>query len=348
MIRTIIDNVIRNLARVMFALLMSAALGGPGYAEDATATPRLKELVTVTSEIVRIGDLIENAGPAADVPIFRAPDLGQTGAVQVARIAEALRPYDIAGLDTGGLTEVVVTRLSRALTGKDITDRIAQAVANQYGFGDAQNLAVILDRGVSIMHIEPTVSGDLVVARMYVDPRSGRFDITFELPGSTLPRRSALRFTGTVAETVEAATLTRSLRLGEVIKASDVMMERRPKNEIRGEGLTAEQAVGMAVKSAARSGQALRVDDLIKPQIVQRNEAVTITYQVPGITLTVRGKAVEAGALGDVIGVLNIQSNRTVQATVTGPGHVSITTASPIVAAAAAPIDDQQSDPPTQ
>jgi flagella basal body P-ring formation protein FlgA len=348
MIRNTIDYVIRNLSRFVLALLMTAALGGPGCAEPASAAPRLRELVTVTSEIVRIGDLVENAGPAADVPVFRAPDLGQTGAVLVVRIAEALRPYDIAGLDTGGLTEVVVTRLSRALTGKDITDRIAHAVANQYGFGDAQNLAVTLDRGVSIMHVEPTVSGDLVVGRMYVEPRTGRFDITFELPGSTLSRRAGLRFTGTVTETVEAATLTRSLRLGDVIKASDVVMDRRPKAELRGEGVPAEQAVGMAVRAAMRSGQAVRADDLIKPQIVQRNEAVTITYQVPGITLTVRGKAAEAGALGDVIGVLNIQSNRTVQATVTGPGHVSITAATPIVAAAATPVDDEQSLPPTQ
>ena len=51
--------------------------------------------------------------PPPTSPVFRAPDLGQTGAVPVARIAEALRPYDITGVDTGGLTEVVVTRLSR-------------------------------------------------------------------------------------------------------------------------------------------------------------------------------------------------------------------------------------------
>ena len=47
---------------------------------------------------------------------------------------------------------------------------------------------------------------------------------------------------------------------------------------------------------------------------MQRNETVTINYEVPGIMLTVRGKALEAGADGDVISVLNIQSNRTVQA----------------------------------
>ena len=49
----------------------------------------------------------------------------------------------------------------------------------------------------------------------------------------------------------------------------------------------------MAAKIALRNGQVLRTDDLIKPQIVQRNEAVTIVYEVPGIMLTVRGKAIE-------------------------------------------------------
>jgi len=299
--------------------------------------------VTVSAEIVRIGDLVENAGAAADVPVFRAPDLGQTGAVQLARIIEALRPYDLTGLDTGGLNEVVVTRLSRAMTAKDVTDRITRALSGQYGLGDAQNLAVILDRDIRILHVEPTVGGDLVVSRMHVDPRTGRFDIAFELPGSTLSRRAGLRFTGTVTETVEAAMLTRSLRIGEVVKASDVTMGRRPKAELRGDGMGPDQVIGMAAKTALRNGQALRTDDLIKPQIVQRNEAVTIYYEVPGIMLTVRGKAVEGGAMGDVVGVLNIQSNRTVQATVIGPGRVTIAAAGPLIASAS-----KDQDPPTQ
>jgi flagella basal body P-ring formation protein FlgA len=336
------------MIRLVLALAMVAMLGRAASAEAPSAAPRLKELVTVSAEIVRIGDLVENAGMAADVPVFRAPDLGQTGAVPIARVADALRPYDIAGLDTSGLSEVVVTRLSRALTATDITGRIARAFAGQYGFGDAQNLAVILDRDIRILHIEPTVTADLIVARLNVEPRTGRFDIAFELPGSTLSRRAALRFTGTVTETIEAATLTRSLKPGEVVKASDVTMERRPKAELRGDGMAAGQAVGLAAKVALRGGQALRTDDLIKPQVVQRNESVTIYYEVPGILLTVRGKALEAGAVGDVVGVLNIQSNRPVQATVIGPGRVSIAAAGPLIATAAAPETDDPSPPRTQ
>ena len=79
----------------------------------------------------------------------------------------------------------------------------------------------------------------------------------------------------------------------------------------------------MPPSRAAQPARRCAPTDLIKPQVVQRNEAVTIDYEVPGIMLTVRGKALEAGAVGDVVGVLNIQSNRTVQATVIGPGRVA-------------------------
>lgn len=330
------------MIRIIIALAMVAALGRGASAEAsaAPAVPRLKELVTVTSEIVRIGDLVENAGAATDIPVFRAPDLGQTGTVQVARIAQALRPHALEGLDTGGLTEVVVTRLSRAITRAEIVERIARAFAGQFGFGEAPNLSVILDRNVDVMHVEASAAADLTVARMNIDPRSGRFDVAFELPGSAVARRMPLRFTGTMTETVETATLARSVRVGEVIKASDVLMERRRKSEVNGEGLSADQAVGLAAKRPLRGGQVVRPVDLMKPQVVQRNEAVTIDYNVPGVRLTVRGKALEAGSVGDIIGVLNAQSNRKIQGTVTGPGRITIAATAPLLAAAVAPAGD--------
>jgi flagella basal body P-ring formation protein FlgA len=231
----------------------------------------------------------------------------------------------VSDVDTAGLTEVVVTRLSRAITARDVTERIARAFSGQYGFGNTQNLSVILDRDVRTMHVEAGATGDLSVSRMKADPRTGRFDISLEVPGSAAARRLPLRFTGTVSETLETAVLLRALRSGETIKASDVATERRPKSELGNESMSLEQAIGLAAKHPMRAGQALRSNDLMRPQVVQRNEAVTLTYEVPGILLTVRGKALETGAVGDVVGVLNIQSNRTIQAVVTGPGRVAAT-----------------------
>ncbi len=77
----------------------------------------------------------------------------------------------------------------------------------------------------------------------------------------------------------------------------------------------------------------------MKPELVGRNETVTIVYEVPGIVLTMRGKALEPGAQGDLINVLNIQSKRTVQATVTGPGRVTVHAFDARVATNAAPAE---------
>ena len=58
---------------------------------------------------------------------------------------------------------------------------------------------------------------------------------------------------------------------------------------------------------------------------MQRNDTVTLIYEAPGLTLTLRGQAQDAGALGDTISVINSQSKRVVQGVVTGPGRVTVT-----------------------
>ncbi len=64
------------------------------------------------------------------------------------------------------------------------------------------------------------------------DPRNSRFDITFEIANDVTYSPTKLRFTGTAVETVEAAVLTRSVERNDILKSSDVIVERRPKAEV--------------------------------------------------------------------------------------------------------------------
>jgi flagella basal body P-ring formation protein FlgA len=73
-----------------------------------------------------------------------------------------------------------------------------------------------------------------------------------------------------------------------------------------------------------RPDQPLTASDVMKPEVVARNDIVTIVYQAPGVTLTLRGQARDGGALGDTIGVLNVESKRVVQAVVSGPDRVTV------------------------
>src|SRR5262249_35202671 len=109
----------------------------------------------------------------------------------------------------------------------------------------------------------------------------------------------------------------------------DVTIERRPKADFREGAPAATDPAGLAVRNPLRAGQALRASDLMRPEIVQRNEAVTLVYEAPGLVLTVRGKAIDPGAEGDVINVVNSQSKRTVQGTVVGPARVIVRSGAP-------------------
>jgi flagella basal body P-ring formation protein FlgA len=328
------------LALIVLSALMAPALPAlaQSLATESSAGPSLKASATVTGDIVHIGDLVENAGAVADVAIFRAPDLGQTGSVPVASVIEAVRGHHIIGLDSHGLSEVAVTRAARSITGKDIEARILLALAGKYGLPDSNNLAVVLDNAVRTLEVEASATNELTVAQLTYEPRTARFDVTFALPGSVVARRLSLRFTGSLTETFEAVVPTHELKQGQVIGASDVAVERRPRASFSPTTLTTiEQAQGLSTKHALRAGQVIRQADVAKPELVARGETVTIMFQVPGIMVTILGKAVEPGALGDIIGVLNVQSKRTIQATVIGPGRVSVNAPTARVAANTAP-----------
>src|SRR5205085_9732040 len=114
----------------------------------------LKAQTTVAGEIVRIGDLIENAGAAASTPIFRAPDLGQTGAVPSQAVLDAVRPYGLITVDTRGVSEVAVIRMTRTITIDEIESRIVQALTARYRLGKVEDLKLSFDRELRAIQLE--------------------------------------------------------------------------------------------------------------------------------------------------------------------------------------------------
>jgi flagella basal body P-ring formation protein FlgA len=317
-------QMIRQMSRqtiASFALLL--ALGGAAAAQSQALAPALKASVTVAGDVVRIGDLVENAGPVADVPIFRAPDLGTSGAVATDRIVDAIRPHQLIGIDTRGLAQVIVTRASRAIPAQEISGRIAAALAGQYGFGEAHNIFVRLDGDVRTLQVEQDVTGELQVISLSYDARTTRFDVTFDLPSSAELHRQGARYTGTAIETMDAVGVDQPIERGQVLKASDLTILRRPKDE-SGALTDLDATVGLAARHLLRPNQPLTTADLMKPNLVLRNDIVTIVFQAPGVTLTLRGQAQDPGALGDTIAVLNAESKRVVQAVVSGPDRVMV------------------------
>src|ERR1700737_1946282 len=117
-----------TIRTVLLATILLAASSATAFAQDrddAVAAPVLRASVTVSGDVVRIGDVIDNAGASAQIAIYRAPDLGTTGTLPTAQVISALRAHQVIGVDTRELQEISVTRPARTLEAKEIELQIA-------------------------------------------------------------------------------------------------------------------------------------------------------------------------------------------------------------------------------
>jgi flagella basal body P-ring formation protein FlgA len=321
------------MKRFILSVGILAALTAAAFAQDATPHAVLKAKVVVTSDLVRIGDVVDNAGIIAKVPIFRAPDLGMTGTVPAEAVAEAVRQYKLIGLDTNGINEVTVTRAARMIPAKAVEDEVARALSDQYQLGPAKDLMVTFDRTLRAMYVSPSAMGEPRVSRISYDNRSNRFDAEIDLPTGA-DSRGTLRLGGQAVPTVQVVVMARTVERGALLKDADLDIERKPRVEVGRDAITdRDHVIGLAARESLPAGRPLRPSDLTRPELVQRNDMVILSFDMPGLSLTVRGKATEGGAQGDTISVLNEQSKRLLQGVVVGPGRVAVITGTARLAA---------------
>src|ERR1700722_2401686 len=162
------------LAAALLVASAAAAFGASG--DDTIAAPVLRANVTVTSDVVRIGDVIDHAGVAAQIAIYRAPDLGTTGTLPTAQVLTALRAHDVIGVETKDIKQISVTRLARTVEAKQVEQDIAHALEHRGGLGDAANLTLTFDRDLQDVQLEASSSGAMQPVATHFDQRSGRFD----------------------------------------------------------------------------------------------------------------------------------------------------------------------------
>lgn len=294
---------------------------------------RLKPELTLSRDLVTFGDLIAGL-PAQDaaVPAFRAPALGETGTIQVNRIVDGARAAGLireaAEVENPGIAQVVVTRAARRITAADIEAAVKTGLSERYGI-DSRAFALSVDGGAPSVAVEPELTGEMAVVDLSYDDRSRRLQARLMVPGSAATRLKPVRITGQLVETVEVVVPRRAIARGETLTAADVTVERRARDGQGGELIAdLKAAVDKVAKRALIAGLPLRAGDVQREEIVARGDMVTIVYEAPGLLITARGRASEAGAMGDVVSLTNVQSKRVLQGTISGPGRVSVKAAS--------------------
>ncbi|WP_169453558.1 flagellar basal body P-ring formation chaperone FlgA [Pleomorphomonas oryzae] len=313
----------RTLLRIVLAAVLASLAAGFIATHQASAA-ELRQRVEINGTIVTLGDLFDGAGALAERAVFRAPDLGVTGALPA---ADAVKAAVAAGLAVDHLptfNSVTVVRRAVMVDADAIKALIGNAAANRMAVA-IDNIDIAIDGTMAPVAAAATAATPATLSDFVLQTESGRFNATVSIDLGGDDRR--LVVTGRAIETMAVPVLNRPIDRRDVIHASDLTVVRIDKRRVPGPSvIDTNDLIDMAAKRPLRAGEIIATADIEPPRIILRGDLVTLQFSRPGLTLSARGRALGDGAKGDLVSVLNEQSKRTVQGVVTGAGIVEVTT----------------------
>lgn len=83
-------------------------------------------------------------------------------------------------------------------------------------------------------------------------------------------------------------------------------------------------AIGKETRVAVYAGRPLRAQDIQPLALIERNQIVSLTYQSGGLSIRAEGRALQRGAEGDWVRVMNLASKTTVSGRVAADGNILV------------------------
>lgn len=312
-----------------FAPLFAALLLVPATLAGQVAAPALlRPHALVQGSSVLLSDLFVDA---PGIIAFPAPPPGRRMVLEPGQILQLARTHGIAWRPLPGAERIVVERPGQMLSRATVEAALRTAlVPLGAGPDDGFDLGSPLPMVPAAM--EPIVTAEDTV----LDRTSGRFSATLVLDhGDATPQR--VRIIGRAWAGVAAAVPVRRIGAGEVLRAEDFRIE-RVRADRAGSVADPAAVIGLALRRPISAGQPLAQADLGRPTVVARNSAVMMAITAPGMSIGAQGRALEDGAMGEVIRVQNIASRAVVAGEVMGPGRVRVAMGSlPLDAASRGP-----------
>jgi flagella basal body P-ring formation protein FlgA len=317
--------VISLIIMVVVCLISPAA-----YSSDGTCLT-LKAESLVEQEPVRLSDIATLTGPSENqlmtlgaTIVARAPQPGQTRFVGIDYIRIRLKQ---AGVDTSsmifkGPSDVRITRQAAMLPTQQIQHAVEMAIRSRMPWKNedvtiseiAWDETVQLPTGRLTYRVEPARNEDYL----------GRTIVALHLFVDAEPVRKVW-VNATISVMADVVTVIRPLGKHAYIQLADLSVERGDLSDLSSDTVRRiEDALGNRTTRAIYPQTVLQSSMFASPPLVRRGDIVKIVANSGPMIITATGMVKQQGCKGEMVRVVNTDSNRMITARVTGPGAVEV------------------------
>ena len=278
--------------------------------------------VTVEGEYILLGDVF--GGVSDDLAKNRlapAPALNRSVVLDGAWLNNAAKTNGLNFKAQAG-DRVFVTRNARFVEEKEIADALKAALEKD---GFPKEAEIELNRRTPLRFAVPEYEkSPLSFTNAAYDAQTGAVSgkMTVSYDGR---ERERPFITGKAVFYVEVPSAARMLTAGEVLQSGDIEMKKIRFEQSTEKPVKAEDLIGKQVRRGTRAGQTLTSADVRDFVAVPKGKIIELIYTKAGLSLKMKAKALENGAIGQTIRFQNQQSKNIVEAEIIDSESAKIT-----------------------
>lgn len=298
----------------LLAAMMTAVMAVNAHA----ASPRTES--TVTADVITLGDIFDGVIENAAYVLAPAPEPGKAKTLNASDLSRVSTAFNLGWKPENGFEQVVIRRVANEI-GRDAIEAALQEKLASLLNGRRFDMDVT---GAAKIHLSPEYPATVEADDVTYDLAKGEFRAVLSAPSSANPVvKQEVR--GRLAALTRIPVLSADLRSGDVISEADITFIDAPAKDVTSAVIVSkDRLVGMTPRRGVAAGKAITTADLQMPTVVKKGDAVTMTLRSGTLQLTAQGKALESGAAGERVRIVNIASNQVVDAIVTGPQSADV------------------------
>ena len=322
--------------RMMVVAILALCGWGIAVAPVAAASSvdvyvTLKTAIAIDTDTIRLSDIaaiggghVTDAARLGETVVGQAPLPGQTRFVDADYIRIRLKQ---AGFSTDRITiqgadDVRVTRTAAALPAARIREAVEMTLRSQMPWRneDVTIKAIQFDESVAL----PTGSLSYRIVPGRNEDYLGQVLVAVHLFVDGEPIRK-IWANATISVMADVVVVSRPLSRNQPVEAPYVTLERRDLANLPSDAIRRiDDVVGNRTTRMLNPGTVMQAGMISLPPLVKRGEIVKIVATMGPMTITATGMVKQQGAKGDMVRVVNTDSNRIIMARVTGPGAVAV------------------------
>ncbi len=283
----------------------------------------LKENSSINSDTIKLGDIFYDLPRDSDSNrvLGNAPRAGEDMVINARTLLRIAIALDLPWRPSSNMDQVTLYREATVIEYEQIENEILNKLNDKGIYGDYE---INIPKQYHKIILPQDQNPEMEITDFNLDQRNNKFSATIAAPSSKNPIKY-FKIKGIINPVITVPVLATNLQRGHIINQNDIKyIKIREKDFTRDVIVDAQKLVGMTARRMIIAERPIKEVEVIAPQIVKRGELVTLSLNNGAMSLTTQAKALENGAKGDVIRVVNTASNKTLQAIITGENNVTI------------------------